>query len=138
MTVQWRGKPIWVLHRTQAILERLKAPALRNRLRDPDSEVETQQPPYVDRQYRSIKPEFLVVVGLCTHLGCVPTFRPEVGPPDLGADWPGGYFCSCHGSRFDLAGRVFKGVPAPINLLVPKHRYIADQLIEIGVDPKPA
>lgn len=138
LTVKWRGKPIWVLRRTEAMLARLKTPVLRDQLRDPDSEVASQQPAYARSEFRSIKPEYLVVVGLCTHLGCVPTFRPEVGPPDLGDDWPGGYFCPCHGSRFDLAGRVFKGVPAPINLLVPQHRYIAEQLIEIGVDPKQA
>lgn len=129
MTVQWRGKPIWVLHRTQAILERLKAPALRNRLRDPDSAVETQQPPYVVRQYRSIKPEFLVVVGLCTHLGCVPTFRPEVGPPDLGADWPGGYFLFLpwFAVRFDRP-RVQRGARAdqPAGAKTPLHSRPAD------------
>lgn len=113
LTIKWRGKPIWVLRRTEAMLARLKAPAFRDQLRDPDSEVASQQPAYARNEFRSIKPEYLVVVGLCTHLGCVPTFRPDVGPPDLGDDWPGGYF------------RV-------------THRYIAEQLIEIGVDPKQA
>ncbi len=136
ITVKWRGKPIWVLRRTQAMLKRLKEPALLTRLRDPNSDAETQQPPYARNEYRSIKPEYLVVVAICTHLGCVPTYRPEVGAPDLGSDWPGGYFCPCHGSRYDLAGRVFQGVPAPLNLLVPSYRYVADRVIEIGVDPK--
>lgn len=132
ITVNWRQKPVWVLRRTKQILVTLNN--LTDRLRDPDSRVETQQPPYARNEYRSIRPEYLVVVALCTHLGCVPAFRPDVAPADLGADWMGGYFCPCHGSRFDFAGRVFKGVPAPTNLVVPSHRYLSDQLIEIGVD----
>lgn len=135
LTIKWRGKPIWVLRRTETMRARLRAPALRERLRDPDSEVESQQPAYARNELRSIKPEYLVVVALCTHLGCVPSFRPDTGAPDLGENWPGGYFCPCHGSRFDFAGRVFEGVPAPVNLLVPPHRYNGKFLIEIGIDP---
>ncbi len=133
-TVLWRGKPVWVVRRTEDQLKTLAS--LDNELRDPDSKVD-QQPPYAKNAYRSIKPEFLVLIGVCTHLGCAPTFRPEVGSVDK--EWKGGYYCSCHGSRFDLAGRVFKGVPAPINLEVPHYAYINDNEILIGVDvPTPA
>lgn len=132
ITVKWRRKPVWVLRRTPEILTNLKT--LTDQLRDPESRIESQQPAYARNDYRSIRPEYLVVVALCTHLGCVPSFRPDVAPPDLGADWLGGYFCPCHGSRFDFAGRVFKGVPAPTNLVVPPYRYISGQFIEIGVD----
>ena len=100
------------------MLERLQQPALRRRLRDPDSEVANQQPDYAGGAQRAIRAEFFVVIGICTHLGCVPGFRPEVAPEDLGANWPGGYFCPCHGSKFDFAGRVYKNVPAPTNLVV--------------------
>ncbi len=133
ITVEWRGKPVWVLRRNPEILERLVQPSLLTRLRDPDSEVE-QQPRYSTNKFRSVNPEYLVVVGICTHLGCVPTFRPELAPVDLGELWPGGYFCPCHGSRFDLAGRVFKGVPAPTNLVIPPHEYLTDTIIKIGSD----
>jgi ubiquinol-cytochrome c reductase iron-sulfur subunit len=132
ITVEWRRKPVWLLRRTPDILATLET--LTDELRDPESRVESQQPTYARNDYRSIRPEYLVVVALCTHLGCVPSFRPDVAPSDLGVDWRGGYFCPCHGSRFDFAGRVFKGVPAPTNLLVPPHRYVSDQLIQIGVD----
>lgn len=133
ITVNWRQKPVWVLRRTPQILETLTT--LSHRLRDPESRIESQQPPYARNEYRSIRPEYLVVIAICTHLGCVPSFRPDIAPLDLGAEWMGGYFCPCHGSRFDFAGRVFKGVPAPTNLVVPSHRYLSDYLIEIGVDP---
>jgi ubiquinol-cytochrome c reductase iron-sulfur subunit len=102
-------------------------------LRDPDSEA-PQQPEYAANETRSIKPDILVVVGSCTHLGCSPTERFEVAPADLGPDWFGGFFCPCHGSKFDLAGRVYKGVPAPLNLAVPPHRYVNDDVILIGAD----
>jgi ubiquinol-cytochrome c reductase iron-sulfur subunit len=102
-------------------------------LRDPSSENE-QQPVYARNEYRSIKKDISVLVGICTHLGCSPTYRPEVAPADLGADWKGGFFCPCHGSRFDLAGRVFQGVPAPLNLEVPPHFYKSDSVILIGED----
>lgn len=132
ITVNWRGKPVWILRRSPEMLDRLAK--LAPRLRDPDSEVASQQPNYARNVYRSVRPEFLVAVGLCTHLGCVPTFRPDAAPRDLGPYWAGGYFCPCHGSRFDLAGRVYLGVPAPTNLLVPPHRYLDDSTIEIGGD----
>ncbi len=132
ITVEWRGKPVWVLRRSKAVLKGLTQESLLTRLRDPSSTVE-QQPVSSKNEYRSLKSEYLVVVGICTHLGCVPTFRPELAPVDLGEQWPGGYFCPCHGSRFDLAGRVFKGVPAPTNLVIPPYHYISDTIIEIGV-----
>jgi len=135
ITVAWRGRPVWLLRRTPGMLERMRDPSHLARLRDPDSRVETQQPPYARNPHRSIRPGLFVAVGLCTHLGCVPTYRPEVGPPDLGEDWIGGYFCPCHGSRFDLAGRVFKGVPAPTNLVIPPYRFVSDTVVEVGTDP---
>jgi ubiquinol-cytochrome c reductase iron-sulfur subunit len=129
--VEWRGKAIFIVRRTDAMLSRLDE--VRSRLADPDSD-DSEQPSYAANDHRSIRPEFLVVEGVCTHLGCAPIARFEVGPADLGTDWPGGFFCPCHGSRFDLAGRVFAGVPAPTNLKVPPHRYVNDTTILIGVD----
>jgi len=131
LRVQWRGKPIWLVKRTPEMLKAL--PALDDRLRDPQS-LEPQQPPYCQNPDRSIKPEILVAIGICTHLGCSPTYVPEAVPQPYDAQWQGGFFCPCHGSRFDLAGRVFKGVPAPLNLVVPPHKYDSDTLITIGVD----
>lgn len=128
--VEWRGKPVWVVRRTQEMLEELKDD--RSVLRDPDSVIASQTPAFARNQYRSIKPEFLVLVGICTHLGCSPTFRPEIGPADLGPDWHGGFFCPCHGSTFDLSGRVFKNVPAPLNLLVPPYRYLSEYRVLVG------
>jgi ubiquinol-cytochrome c reductase iron-sulfur subunit len=107
-------------------------------LLDPNSEMASQQPKYAQNANRSIKPEVLVLVGICTHLGCSPTFRPDVAPADLGPTWKGGFFCPCHGSRFDLAGRVYKGVPAPKNLEVPSYRFLSDSRLLIGVDPEAA
>jgi ubiquinol-cytochrome c reductase iron-sulfur subunit len=133
--VQWRGRPVWVVYRTEAALERL--PEMEPRLRDPGSLAE-QQPDYARNQFRSIRPDILVLIGVCTHLGCSPTYRPEVAPADLGPEWSGGFFCACHGSRFDLAGRVYQGVPAPVNLAVPPHRYVSDTLILIGEDEEAA
>ena len=133
--VEWRGKPVWVLYRSKEMIDRL--PELNSKLRDPDSEVE-QQPSYAKNSYRSIKPEYSILVGICTHLGCSPTYRPEVGPADLGADWLGGYYCPCHGSRYDLAGRVYKNVPAPKNLVVPPHYYMTDSRVLVGEDKKEA
>ena len=127
--VMWRGKLVFVLRRTEEMLERL--PAGVDNLRDPDSTVEEQQPDYTANEYRSVKPEFLVVEGSCTHLGCAPLEDFEVRPSE---DWSGGFFCPCHGSRFDLAGRVYKGVPAPTNLRIPPHRFVRDDLILIGQD----
>mgnify|MGYP005728002689 CR=1 FL=1 len=136
LTVAWRGRPVWVLRRMPEMLERMHEPEHLSRLRDPHSEVQAQQPKYARNATRAIRSEYLVVIGICTHLGCVPTFRPDTSPLDLGSDWIGGYFCPCHGSRFDLAGRVFKSVPAPTNLVVPPYRFLLDTLIEVGVDPE--
>ena len=127
MAVLWRGKPVWVIRRTDAMLADLSRPNAE--LRDPNSLV-PQQPPYAVNAYRSIKPEYLVLIGVCTHLGCVPQYEPHENDRDLA--WQGGFYCPCHGSRFDLAGRVFKHVPAPINLEVPPYRYISEHMIEIG------
>jgi len=129
--VKWRGKPVWVVKRTDEMLATL--PTLNDQLRDPDSAM-PQQPEYAQNEYRSIKPEILILIGICTHLGCSPTYRPDVAPADLGPDWKGGFFCPCHGSRFDIAGRVYAGVPAPTNLPVPPHRYLSDDEIMIGED----
>lgn len=129
--VAWRGKPVWILNRTPEVISTLST--LDSKLADPMSN-ESIQPEYSKNALRSIKPEIFVAVGLCTHLGCSPTFRPEIAPSDLGADWKGGFFCPCHGSWFDLAGRVFRGVPAPTNLEVPPYRYVNDTLIVIGED----
>jgi ubiquinol-cytochrome c reductase iron-sulfur subunit len=131
LRVKWRGKPVWVVNRTEEMLKTL--PELDPMLVDPNSEV-PQQPPYCKNPTRSIKPQYFVAIGICTHLGCSPTYRPEVAPDDLGPDWKGGWFCPCHGSRFDLAGRVFKGVPAPVNLVIPKHKYVTDSVILVGED----
>jgi len=135
LTVEWRGKPVWIVNRTKEMLDKL--PTIDGMLTDPKSE-QPQQPVYCTNSTRSIKPEYLVAVGICTHLGCSPTFRPEVGAADLGGDWPGGFFCPCHGSRFDLAARVFKNVPAPTNLVIPPHQYLSDAKLLIGVDAKGA
>ncbi|HFD86620.1 MAG TPA: ubiquinol-cytochrome c reductase iron-sulfur subunit [Gammaproteobacteria bacterium] len=131
MTVEWRGKPVWIVRRTEQNLKDLES--LESTLSDPAS-VEEQQPSYCQNTARSIKPEYLIAVGICTHLGCSPTFRPEIAPADLGAEWKGGFFCPCHGSRFDLAGRVYQGVPAPTNLVVPPYMYLADTRVMIGED----
>lgn len=136
ITVEWRKKPVWVLHRTQAMLDTL--PKIDDRMVDPKSKV-PQQPPYAQNEYRSIKPAYLVAVGICTHLGCVPSQKLEAGAESgLGPDWPGGFYCPCHGSKFDLAGRVFKGVPAPINLLIPDYMYLSDTRLLIGKHDKEA
>jgi ubiquinol-cytochrome c reductase iron-sulfur subunit len=131
LTVEWRGKPVWIIRRTQEMLTRLQEHA--ERLRDPASDVD-QQPDYAKNIYRSIKPEYLVLVGICTHLGCAPAYRPNLA--ELGPQWPGGFFCPCHGSTFDLSGRVYRGVPAPINLQVPPYKYLNDYTILIGKDAK--
>ena len=127
--VMWRGRVVYVLRRDQGMLSRLTK--VTDLLRDPDSEDKAQQPEFAVNEYRSIKPEFLVVEGSCTHLGCAPLPEFQVGPAD---DWFGGFFCPCHGSRFDLAGRVYKGVPAPTNLRVPPYRFIREDLIMIGTE----
>lgn len=129
--VKWRGKPVWIVRRTDKNLTDL--PTLNGGLADPNSDM-PQQPEYCKNPGRSIKTEYLVAIGICTHLGCSPTYRPELAPADLGADWVGGFFCPCHGSRFDLAGRVYQGVPAPTNLVIPPHHYLSDTRILIGLD----
>ena len=136
IVVEWRGKPVYVLHRTEEQLEGL--PQLNDQLKDPESQASVQ-PDYVTGVDRSIRPELLVIEGLCTHLGCAPKFRPEVGAADLGGDaWLGGFFCPCHGSKFDLSGRVYSGVPASANLIVPPHSFEGDNILVIGVDAEAA
>lgn len=129
--VEWRGRAIYILHRSDEMLSTLAAETAD--LRDPASE-DSVQPEYAQNELRSIKPSYLVLEGVCTHLGCAPLARFEVAPADLGPDWRGGFFCPCHGSKFDLAGRVFEGVPAPRNLPVPPHRFVNDSTIIIGAD----
>jgi ubiquinol-cytochrome c reductase iron-sulfur subunit len=129
--VEWRGKAVYIVHRTPQMLAQLKDVA--PRLRDPDS-ANSEQPSYAKNEDRSIKPEYLVLVGVCTHLGCAPLDRFTPGDVTVAADWPGGFFCPCHGSKFDLAGRVFKDVPAPTNLTVPPYRFLSDTKILIGAD----
>lgn len=129
ISVMWRGRVVFVVRRDEDMLERLQK--TRDLLRDPDSVNEEQQPAYAANETRSVKPEFLVVEGACTHLGCAPLPEFEVGPEP---DWFGGFFCPCHGSKFDLAGRVYAGVPAPDNLRVPPYRFVRDDLIIIGDD----
>lgn len=134
VTVEWRGKPVYVFRRTEEALAGLEK--MEDSLRDPGSE-KSVQPTYVEKEARTIKgkEQVGVLLGLCTHLGCAPSYRPEVGAKDLGGDsWYGGFFCACHGSKFDLAGRVLAGVPAPINLEVPPHKYLSDDVILIGED----
>lgn len=136
LAVEWQGKPVWVVNRTKEMLAML--PKNDPNLQDPKSE-EPQQPDYCKNETRSIKPEFLVVVGICTHLGCSPTFRKEVGAADLGgASWLGGWFCPCHGSKYDLAARIYKGMPAPLNMVVPPYKYLSDTRILVGEDTKGA
>jgi ubiquinol-cytochrome c reductase iron-sulfur subunit len=135
LTIEWRGKPVWILSRTPEMLSEL--PKITDRLSDPASEV-PQQPDYAKNDARSIRPEILVLVGICTHLGCSPQQKFAIGadPQILGEGWPGGFFCPCHGSKFDLAGRVYKGVPAPTNLEVPPHQFLTDTRLLIGADEK--
>ncbi|EBA01249.1 ubiquinol-cytochrome c reductase iron-sulfur subunit [Marinobacter sp. ELB17] len=135
VTVEWRGTPVWLIRRTTEMLDNIEK--LDDKVRDPQS-AEPQQPEYAADKYRSIKPELAVLVGICTHLGCVPSYRPEVAPADLGEDWLGGLFCPCHGSRYDMAGRVYFAQPAPLNLVVPPYRYDDDTTITIGLDPEAA
>lgn len=129
--VIWRGQPVWVLHRSPEMLERLANE--KASLKDADS-VESVQPDYARNATRALRPEFLVVIGNCTHLGCAPLERFEVAPADLGPDWVGGFFCPCHGSKFDLAARVMDGSPAPTNLAIPPYRFVGDDLVIIGED----
>ncbi len=127
--VLWRGRLVFVLRRDETMLAKLQENL--DQLRDPNSEVVEQQPNYTANETRSVRPEYLVVEGSCTHLGCAPLEDFEVRPAE---SWNGGFFCPCHGSKFDLAGRVYKGVPAPTNLRIPPHRFVRDDLILIGQD----
>lgn len=136
VTIEWRKRPVFIVRRTPEMLASLEE--VTQHLEDPASDKANHQPEYAQNAARSIKPEYLVMVGVCTHLGCSPTYRPDVAPQDLGEEWKGGFFCPCHGSKFDLAGRVYKGVPAPTNMIIPPHRYISDAVIRIGEDQEAA
>jgi ubiquinol-cytochrome c reductase iron-sulfur subunit len=131
ITVAWRGQPVFVVHRTDTTLKELQSTTITNKLRDPGS-AESIQPEYAKNPYRSSREHFLVVVGICTHLGCVPVYNPKVG--SIEPSWLGGFFCPCHGSKYDMSGRVYKGVPAPTNLTVPPYKYVSDNKLLIGSD----
>lgn len=131
ITVEWRGKPVWILSRTDEMVSNLAE--VEKNLSDPGSG-SSIQPEYASNEYRSLKPEHLIVVGICTHLGCSPSFKPEPGDASMGGDWMGGFYCPCHGSRFDLAGRVYAGVPAPTNLEIPPYQYLSDTRVLVGAD----
>ena len=133
--VEWQGKPVWIVRRTKEMLEAIKQAD--DKVSDPKSDV-PHQPDYAKNEYRSLKPEFLVLVGICSHLGCSPQQKTAEAKGEMGADWAGGFLCPCHGSKFDLAGRVYRGAPAPVNLDVPKHMYLSDGTILIGEDKKGA
>jgi len=134
VTVEWRGKPVWIIHRTKEMLESLDK--IKDQLADPESNV-AMQPDYCKNTQRSQKPQYLIMEGICTHLGCSPTAKLKAGAEGgMGDTWPGGFFCPCHGSKFDLAGRVFRGVPAPTNLRIPRHTYLGDTRVLIGEDKK--
>ncbi|WP_166268506.1 ubiquinol-cytochrome c reductase iron-sulfur subunit [Marinobacter caseinilyticus] len=135
ITVEWRGKPVWIVRRTEEMLENIEK--LNDSVKDPQSK-EAPQPAYIEGIYRSLKKDYAVLVGICTHLGCVPSYRPEVSPADLGEDWLGGFYCPCHGSRYDMAGRVYQSQPAPLNLEVPPYKYEDDNVIVVGLDPEAA
>lgn len=136
ISVEWRGKPVWVVNLTPEMNDLLGKH--NDKLSDPMLDVVSQQPEYCKNSTRSLRPNLVVMVGICTHLGCSPSPKLKPGDGDMGADWPGGFFCPCHGSKFDLAGRVFKGSPAPINLEVPPHKYLSDSVLLIGDDSKGA
>ncbi|MCD8512123.1 MAG: ubiquinol-cytochrome c reductase iron-sulfur subunit [Nitrincola sp.] len=134
MIVEWRGRPVWIVRRTEEAIANL--PNMDDRLADPESN-RADQPAYIPKTpERALRPEYMVLVGICTHLGCSPTYRPDIAPADLGANWEGGFFCPCHGSRFDLSGRVFRAQPAPTNLVIPPHAYLDDATLIIGLDPE--
>lgn len=128
---EWRGQPVFVLRRSPAMLAAL---ALHDALLADPGSARSDQPTYARNAVRAARPAYGVMLAICTHLGCIPTFRPTPGAADLGADWPGGFYCPCHGSKFDLAGRVFKNVPAPTNLTVPPYHFATDSTLQIGVD----
>ena len=129
--IEWRGKPVWVIKRTKEMLDSLKA--VTGKLTDPASK-SSEQPKYAENEYRSQKPELMVMEGVCTHLGCSPQLRPAEAKAEMGGDWAGGFYCPCHGSKFDLAGRVFRGAPAPTNLKVPPYTIVSDTTLLIGED----
>ena len=129
--VEWRGKPVWVIRRTQEMLASLKTAEAR--LSDPQSKA-SAQPKYAENEYRSAKPEFMVMEGVCTHLGCSPQLKGAEAKAEMGGDWAGGFYCPCHGSKFDLAGRVYSGSPAPLNLVVPPYEFVSDGTLVIGED----
>ena len=131
--IEWRGKPVWVIRRTQEMLESLKA--VTPRLTDPASK-SSKQPKYAENEFRSAKPELMVMEGVCTHLGCSPQLKPADAKAEMGGDWAGGFYCPCHGSKFDYAGRVFRGAPAPTNLEVPPYTFVSDATLVIGEDPE--
>jgi ubiquinol-cytochrome c reductase iron-sulfur subunit len=137
LTIAWRGQPVWIVNRTPQLLATLPQEAAR--LTDPDSDV-AQQPPFAKNETRSYKdkPQWFVVIGICTHLGCSPEFVPEIKPEPYDPEWKGGFYCPCHKSRYDIAGRVFKGVPAPANLVVPPYKFVGDHQILVGVGPEGA
>jgi ubiquinol-cytochrome c reductase iron-sulfur subunit len=132
---EWRGKPVWVIRRTKEMVDSLKLAA--SRLTDPSSS-SSRQPEYAKNEYRSRKPEVMVMEGVCTHLGCSPQMKPADDKAEMGAEWTGGFYCACHGSKFDLAGRVFRGAPAPTNLVVPPYTFLSDSTLLIGEDKKGA
>lgn len=134
IVILWRGAPMLIVNRTPEALKTLQDPALVSRLSDPGS-IALQQPPYAVNWHRSVKPELAVLVGICTHLGCLPNYLPAPDPVSPAPNWPGGYFCPCHGSKYDLAGRVYSGVPAPYNLPVPPYRFVNDKTLRIGENP---
>jgi ubiquinol-cytochrome c reductase iron-sulfur subunit len=142
--VIWRGQAIYIVHRTPEMVATLTSAEVLEQLRDPNSDErdpntdKPQQPDYAKNPNRSLKPDYLVLIGVCTHLGCAPLNRFEKEDPELGASWPGGFYCPCHGSKFDLAGRVFKDVPAPLNLRVPPYRFVTDTVVQIGADAEVA
>jgi ubiquinol-cytochrome c reductase iron-sulfur subunit len=128
---EWRGKPVWVMKRTKEMLDAIKQAD--SKVSDPQSQVK-QQPDYAKNEFRSAKPDLMVLVGVCTHLGCSPKEKPADAKAEMGPDWPGGFYCPCHGSKFDFAGRVFKGSPAPTNLEVPPYEFLSDSTLVIGED----
>jgi len=131
--IEWRGKPVWVIRRTKEMLESLKS--VEPRLTDPNSK-SSEQPKYAENEYRSAKPELMVMEGVCTHLGCSPQLKTAEAKAEMGGDWAGGFYCPCHGSKFDYAGRVFRGAPAPTNLKVPPYTFLSDNTLLIGEDPE--
>lgn len=136
LTAEWRGKPVYIARRTEETLKTL--PTLASRLKDPSNGNKAQQPSYADNVNRSRNPEYIILLGVCTHLGCAPKYVPEVKPEPFDADWKGGWFCPCHGSRFDLSGRVFQGSPAADNLVVPPYMFESDSVVVVGVDEEKA